>query len=300
MKLFDSKIVTSIGSKCLQNLIKNAKSVPEEPDYLECMESLWRIYQPFASPDFHNQILADDNKFDSLTWELILGAKLLENGYRLEPSANDERPDLCLVWEGKRIWIECCLPTGGDPSKPNSVTETPCDGEFHKVYPDKSVLRCTQVLSEKKQQHLKWIESRVCNKNEPFLIAINGRNLKLQIFNSSLPQILRATYGIGDPFVVLNSRDAEYRQSEYHSNPRIAKSETVSVPTTFFMEKGNNHISGVLFSTDWIMRHSSSPQYCYVENINAANRTGTLFTEFCQTYEYLDNRITLPDNTRHS
>lgn len=296
MTLFDTNIIATFGKR-LQRLIGDAKSFPGASDYLEHMESLWRIYQPFASPDFQYQILKDDDKFYSLTWELILGAKFLEKGYRLEPSINDERPDLCLIWEGKRIWIECCLPTGGDPSKPNSVTEPPCDGEFHKVDPNKSVLRCTQVLSTKKQQHLKWIERGVCKENEPSLIAINGCNLQLKIYNGSLPQILRALYGTGDMYAVLDSKDAKYRESGYHFNPRIDKSETEPVPTTFFLEKENSHISGVLFSRDWIRNYSSSPQYCYVENINAANRTGTVFTEFCQTYKYSGGQITLQDNT---
>ena len=258
------------------------------------MERFWHTYQSFASSDFQHQLLADDGKFYSLTWEMMLGATLLEKGYHLEPSIDDNRPDLCLILEGKRIWIECCLPTGGDPSNPNSVTEMVSDGEFHKVDLDKSVLRCTQALSEKKQQHLQWITKGVCNRNEPFLIALNGLNLKLRISNSSLPQILRALYATGDMYVVLDSKDAEYRESGYHFKPKIDKSETAPISTTFFLEKDNSHVSGVLFSTDWIMRYSSSPQYCYVENTNAANRTGILFTEFCQTYEYSESQITLP------
>ena len=296
MPLFDTHIVATPGKR-FQGLVENAKPGSGASDYLEHMERYWRTYQPFASPDFQYQLLADDDKFYSLTWELMLGATLLEKGYHLEPSINDKRPDLCLIVEGKRIWIECCLPTGGDPSKPNSVTETVSDGEFHKIDPDKSVLRCTQALSEKKRQHLRWLAKGVCNQDEPFLIALNGRNLKLRIDNSSLPHILRALYATGDMYVVLDSKDAEYRESGYHFKPKIDKSETAPISTTFFLEKDNSHISGVLFSTDWIMSYSSSPQHCYVENINAANRTGTLFTEFCQTYEYSESQITLPGNT---
>ena len=300
MTLFDTHIVATFGKR-FQKLIEDAKSFPGASEYLEHMERYWRTYQPFASPDFQRQILADDGKFYSLTWELMLGAKLLEKGYYLERSIDDDRPDLCLILEGNRIWIECCLPTGGDPSKPNSVTEPvlTSDGEFeiHDVDPNKSVLRCTQVLSDKKRQHLLWIEKGVCNQDEPFLIALNGRHLQLQIFNSSPSQILRALYGTGDLYDVFDSKNAEYRESGYHFKHRIEKSETAPVSTTFFLEKDNSHISGVLFSTDWIRRYSSSPQYCYVENINAANRTGTLFTEFCQTYEYSESQITLPGNT---
>ncbi|MDP1947920.1 MAG: hypothetical protein Q8L77_10520 [Nitrospirota bacterium] len=269
MKLFDTHVVATFGKR-FQRLVEDAKSLPGASEYLEQMERYWRTYQPFASQDFQHQLLADDDKFYSLTWELMLGATLLEKGYHLEPSINDKRPDLCLILEGKRIWIECCLPTGGDPSKPNSVTETVLtsdgDFEFHDVDHDKSVLRCTQILSEKKRQHLRWIAKGVCNQDEPFLIALNGRNLQLSIFNSSLPQILRALYGTGDMYVVLDSKDAEYRESGYHFKPQIDKSETTPISTTFFLEKDNSHISGVLFSTNWIMRSSSTPQYCYVEN----------------------------------
>jgi hypothetical protein len=299
MTLFDTHIVATF-SKRFQGIVENAKSGSGASDYLEHMERYWRTYQPFASPDFQYQLLADDNKFYSLTWELMLGATLLEKGYHLEPSMNDKRPDLCLILEGKRIWIECCLPTGGDPSKPSSVTETVLTSagefEFHDVDPNKSVLRCTQILSEKKQQHLRWIAKGVCNQDEPFLIALNGLNLQLGIFNSSLPEILRALYATGDMYDVFDPKDSEYRESGYHFKPKIDKSET-PISTTFFLEKDNRHISGVLFSTDWIMRCSSSPQYCYVENINATNKTGILFAEFCQTYEYSESQIRLPGNT---
>jgi hypothetical protein len=295
MTLFDTHIAP-FGKLCRKH-VEDAKSLPEAAEYLEHMERFWRTYQPFASPKFQQHLLADDGKFYSLTWEMILGARLLEKGYHLECSIDDNRPDLCLILEGKRIWIECCLPTGGDPSKPNSVTETVSDGEFHDVDHDKSVLRCTQALSEKKRQHLRWIAKGVCNQDEPFLIALNGLNLTLGIANSSLPQILRALYATGDMYVVFDSKNPEDRESGYHFKPKIDKSETTPISTTFFLKNENNHISGVLFSTDWIMRYSSSPQYCYVENINAANRTGTLFTEFCQTYEYSESQIRLPGNT---
>ena len=152
MPLFDTHIVATFRKR-FQGLVENAKPGSGASDYLEHMERYWRTYQPFASPKFQQHLLADDGKFYSLTWEMILGAILLGKGYQLERSIDDDRPDLCLILEGKRIWIECCLPTGGDPLKPDSVTETVADGEFRKVDPDKSVLRCTQALSRKKKQH---------------------------------------------------------------------------------------------------------------------------------------------------
>ncbi len=255
------------------------------------MERLWHAYQPFASPDFLRQLLADDGKFYSLTWEMLLGAMLLDKGYELQASKDDNRPDLCLIYEEKRVWIECCLPTGGDPSKPNSVPEIPSDGEFHNVDPNKSVLRCTQQLAAKKKQHLSWISQEICKPDEPFIIAINGRNLQLSIYNHSLPQIIRALYGTGDLYAIFDANNPEHSESGYLFKPKIDKSETEPISTTFFLDTDNNHINGVLFSTDWICHYSSTPNYCYVENVSAANRTGISFAEFCQTYEYGSNQI---------
>lgn len=289
MTLFDTSI-TGYSKRCLE-LLESAKSLKGAEEYLGHMERLWRTYHRFASPSFQRQLLTDDGKFYSLTWEMLLGVTLLENGYDLQPSKDDNRPDLCLIFAGKRIWIECCLPTGGHPTKPHSVTEIISDGEFHRVDLDKSVLRCTQELSTKKQQHLKWISQGICKRDESFLIALNGRNLRLGISNSFLPHILRALYGTGDLYVVFDSNDTEHTHSGYLFKSKIDKSQTAPVSTTFFLEQDNAHISGVLFSTDWIMSYSSSPQYCYVENINAVNRTKISFAEFCQTYGYEQNQI---------
>lgn len=293
MALFDSNLA-SFG-KFAQKLIDDAKSVSGAAEYLDHMEFLFRIYEPFASPQFQHHLLKDDSKFDSLTWEMILGAALIENGYELEPSKDDWRPDLCVLREGRRIWIECSLPSAGDPSKPNSVPAPIFDGEFHEAKLDSSVLRCTQALNYKKNQHLKWIEEGVCKKEDPFVIAISGRNILLSIYERSLPHILRALYGIGDMYVAFDAKDPNYRKSGHRYMPKIPKSQN-EVSTTFFLEKDNAHVSGVIFSTAWIKHYSSSPEYCFVENINADFRVGKLFGEFCQTYDYQWDKISMPDN----
>jgi len=291
MKLFDP--TTASLSKSCQRLIEDAQSVSGTAKYLDHLERTWQLYEPFAPPSFKQQLLGDESKFYSLTWEMILGATLLEHSYDLEPSTDDRRPDLCINTQGRRIWVECSLPTGGDPSKPNSVQEKPCDGSVHDIDHDKSVLRCAQALVAKKKQHLKWLADGVCSQHEAFIIAINGLNLHLDIHHTFLPDVLRALYGTGDIYVVFDSKDPSYKESGYNFKPAIAKSKIAAIPTTFFLEENNNHISGVIYSTFWFMRYSTSPQYSYVENVNAKNKTGSILDEFCQTYEYQSNQISL-------
>lgn len=297
MALFDSAIAPF--SKHCQKLVEVLNSGSGASAYLDHIEKLWQAYQPFASAHFQRNLLTDDSKFDSLMWEMILGVALLEHGYQLQPSRSDKRPDLCIVLKGQKIWIECCLPRSGDPGNPNSVQEHPSDGEMHEVDPDKSVLRCTGALDVKKRQHLKWIATGVCAQNEPFIIAINGKNLSLNIHNSSLPDILRALYGLGDMYVTFDVKDLSHKESGYQFRPAIAKSGSANIPTaiptTLFVERDNGHISGVIYSTYWIGHCSSTPQYCYVENVNGSNRTGSIFSEFCQTYQYQQNQIKMLD-----
>lgn len=297
MALFDSAIVPL--SKHCQKLVAVLKSGPGTSTYIDHIEKLWQVYQPFASAHFQRNFLTDESKFDSLMWEMILGVAFLEHGYQLQPSKSDNRPDLCIVLKGQKIWIECCLPRRGDPGNPNSVQEIPSDGEFHEVDPDKSVLRCTAKLAEKKAQHKKWIEDGVCIENEPFIIAINGHNLRLNIHDASLPDILRALYGLGDRYVTFDVKDLSHKESGYQFKPAIVKSGNAKVPrpipTTFFLERDNNHISGVIYSTYWIGHCSSTPQYCYIENVNGRNRTGPIFGEFCQSYQYQQNQIKMLD-----
>ena len=296
MALFDSTV--QLSGEC-QRLIEYSRSSSGSNGYLTELERIWEAYRPFASPDFRLQLLTDGSKFYSLTWEMMLAAILLQHGYPLQASVDDSRPDLCVIHKSRKIWIECCLPTVGHPDNPNSVKQNPPDGEFHAIDPDKSVLRCTAALRVKNEQHQRWLEQGICSANEPFIIAINGKDLQLGIHNSSLPDILRALYGTGDMYAVIDPKDPTYRESGYQFKPTILKSGNREIQTTFFSERENANVSGAIYSSYWIGHYSSSPQNCYVENVNAHNRTGPILSEFCQIYEYGPGQIRMQNTNDH-
>ncbi len=289
MPLFDETICT-FNDNC-QKLATDAKTVDGAVEYLRHLEKLWEGYAPYASPSFQRQFLSDSSKYYSLTWEMLLGNALVEHGYNLLPNLSDDAPDLCVQHNGQKIWIECCLPERGDPALPDSVPEPIADGNAHEVHHDRSVLRCTSSLRSKKDQHLRWLKNGVCRVEDAFVIAISGKNLQLSIYEKSLPQILRALYGIGDLFAVFSPDKLSAATGGYHKKEKVRKNNKEEIPTTFFLHEENQHIDGVLFSKDWIMHWSSSPKHCFVENIKAKNKLSPIFEKICQTYEYTENSI---------
>lgn len=84
----------------------------------ELIESLWATYEPYADPDFPQSFARDvDGRFWGLY--LYLGCTLLEAGRALLPVDKRRRvggqPDLCVVEEGRRIWIEAIAPDEATP-----------------------------------------------------------------------------------------------------------------------------------------------------------------------------------------
>lgn len=226
---------------------------------------------------------------------MVLTNKFLEYGFIIEPNPNDNRPDICLLIDGQKVWIECCVPTRGDPLSPDYVPELPSDGRFHRVNPDANVLRCTSTLVQKREQHKKWLRKGTCSPNEPYIIALSGIHLDLRINKSTMPGIIRALYAMGDHYVTFDMHEHEYNdhQGSYKRQLEITKNNGSKVPTTFFINEVNKTVTGIVYSRDQIGCLSTSPDYCYVQNVNSVHRGNWGFDCFMQTYSYSLNQITI-------
>ncbi|MDP9195250.1 MAG: hypothetical protein M3O22_00515 [Pseudomonadota bacterium] len=271
-----------------QCLIKKAP-----PGYKQIVESYWEKYKPYAPPNFQREFLTNEAKFDPLLWEMTLGVKLLDHGYKLISSPDDERPDLCIENGKIKVWIECYLPTRGKVNLPDSIPEFKWDGTAQSIDHDRNVLRVTQGLGHKKEQYNKWIKKGICSESEPFILAINGKNLDWRISDKTLPEILRALYGMGDLQVTFNSIDHNYHKVEFLKKLEVQKQSGNTVPTTIFLDANYHFISGILYSHDWIYRLSAGPTYCYVENVKSRISSSINFSGFAETYNYSEEEISL-------
>lgn len=272
---------------------------PKNEGYLAWLRQLWDNYEEYAPPTFQKEIENDEGKLDSLTWEMLLANMLLDAEFELVKATSTDQPDLCVLHNETKIWIECSIPERGDSSSSNSVPETIFDGEFHEVDMDKNTLRFSSAIWEKKQQHDRWVKEGICKADEPYIVALHGKELQFQVHNSSLPDILRALYGVGDAVWAYNGDDNTLEDGGYLPKPFIEKQTgdgSTNIPTTCFLHEQFNTISGVFFSKHWYGHYSSSPQTCYVKNINTRNDTEISFADLAQEYSYTDSTISMQES----
>ena len=107
---------------------KNLKAaeLPIEQQLHAMLQEMWERYEPYADPDFRQRFARDvDGRF----WEVYLGCMLLEAGCTLlhvvERQREGGQPDLCVLGDGRRIWIEAITPNEGDAGPDQIVRPVP-------------------------------------------------------------------------------------------------------------------------------------------------------------------------------
>lgn len=279
-------------SQDVQLLLRNAPD-----DYIQMIENVWNVYKDYASPNYQVELLRGGSKLTSLLWEMILGCALLENGLTLQKSDNDNRPDLCLIDKEKKIWIECCVPRFGQESHAGFykvVDNTDDDCTVSWIDNDFGASRYLQGLYEKKIQYSKWLASGIVSVDDIFIIAMNGREVRLSISNNALPDIMLPLYGMGNIGVVIGG--SEDGKVFYEHKKDIAKNDVTKIPTQFFLNEDNAIIDGVIYSDFWFGSLSSQPRYCFVQNILSKKIEDFGFGKFMQVYEYPKGSIRLKRN----
>ncbi|MEZ5919433.1 MAG: hypothetical protein R3D66_05890 [Alphaproteobacteria bacterium] len=244
-----------------------------EHPYVKSIEQIWGVYAPYAAPSFQTNFLRACNTSSrkAFLWEMMLVKRFLEEGFEVLPNPDDDRPDISLLIGGRRVWVECTVPTRGHPFSHDYKEKFPSDGKVRKIDMEPSVLRCANSLDQKKKQYQKWLDKGVCKHGEPYIIAINGSNLDLRIYQSRLPEILSCVYSMGNLYSQIGIQNGSILdcQSVYEIRDEILKNNGSSVSMAFFINPENCGITGLIYSTDEIGLLSASPLYCYVQNVNA-------------------------------
>ena len=260
----------------------------EQTEYGKWIKELYEKFLPYASKDFEKQFKAayrgpDHQNLEARIWEMLMASKLLEAGFNLGKNSSNAAPDLWFEHGNQKVWVECCLPQRGEyldevrEKSRSELTEDP---------PENHALRITSALNEKMNQ---W-KSRL-DKNASLIIALNGKNIKQDISNDQLPEIMQVLYGF-EPV----TRFRKYTGVENTFSPRdaIVKNSGKKVDSKFFKSCPKN-IIGVFLSNEWpgVCRSGDNPKNAYVENISAENRPSLDFSKIAQTYNYDKDQISL-------
>ena len=216
----------------------------------EMLQEMWSQYEPYADPDFRQGFARDvDGRF----WEMYLGCTLLEAGRTLLPVTKRQRkggqPDLCVLEDGRRIWIEAITPDEGAPGPDQLVHPVPINegGGFAAAPVRQAQLRTSGAFWEKAQKIGLYIERGVIAPEDTRIIAISASRFGAYVAEQPLPLIMSTLFPIGGAFIIIDRETGNIVEEGFHAAPQIPR-ESNPVPRTAFLDERFADISGVIWS----------------------------------------------------
>ncbi|MEZ4219645.1 MAG: hypothetical protein R3B13_01870 [Polyangiaceae bacterium] len=223
------------------------------------------------------------------TWELYLGALLLEHGYPLEKPPSDG-PDLKIRRSERPVWIEAVAPqagTGADKAERMYSWKQRTPYGFRatfKVDKDKTVLRYTHALEKKRQQLQQFQQRNIVAGSEPVVVAISGAAIEDADLCDDFPDILRAVYGIDETVLHVPVGASVEPWESVTTRKEVNKAAGAPVGVTAFVGNNCRDVSAVLFSPDALCAELSGQQVITVHNLRAQNPLERGFFRFGLEY----------------
>lgn len=229
--------------------LKAAES-PVEQQLRALLQAMWTRYEPYADSDFRQGFARD---IDGRFWEMYLGCTLLDAGRTLLPVVDRQRdggqPDLCVLEDGRRIWIEAITPDAGTPGPDQVVRPVPINegGGVTAAPVRQAQLRTSTAFWTKAQKIGRYIEQGVIAPQDTRIIAISASRFGVYIAEQPLPLIMTTLFPIGDAYLVIDRETGIVLDEGFHAAPSIQR-ERDPIPRTAFLDARFAHISGVIWS----------------------------------------------------
>lgn len=229
--------------------LKSAELLTEQ-QLRAILQEMWSRYEPYADSDFRHGFARDvEGRF----WEMYLGCSLLDAGRTLLPVAERQRdggqPDLCVLEDGRRIWIEAITPDEGTSGPDQIVRPIPINegGGLVAAPIRQAQLRTSGAFWTKAQKIGRYIEQGVIAPEDPRIIAISASRFGVFVAEQPLPLVMTTLFPIGDAYVTINRMTGDVLEEGFHAAPFIER-ERNPIPRTAFLDERFAEISGVIWS----------------------------------------------------
>jgi len=220
-----------------------------EQELHELIERMWERYEPYADPDFRHGFARDvDGRF----WEMYLGCALLDAGRILLPVSERLRdggqPDLCVLTDEGRIWIEAIAPDDGGTGPDAIARPVPMNegGGLSAAPLRQAQLRTTSAFWTKFRKVQQYLRQGVIGENDVRIIAISASRFGVYVPEHP-PLIMTSLFPIGDAYITIDRETDEVVDQGFHAAPEIARQRT-PIPRTAFLDPAFADASGVLWS----------------------------------------------------
>ncbi|MBL0320117.1 MAG: hypothetical protein IPP74_12640 [Alphaproteobacteria bacterium] len=290
--------------------------------YRADLEQLWKTWDRYADTHFRSECQQSEEKFNQRFWEMYLGVKLLEQKKTIQ--SKDIGPDICLIQNGKKIWIEAITPGAGQQGNPNSVSpvfyeeikycsetgealplterggtlsifENPVRLRYLSAIRDKY---CSIDKVRKRRGLVPYLAKGIIERDEQVIIAVNSGNID-QEAPGCMPVILKVCFGLGDYQIHLshNRQTGETKTTgTSYARRDTAIKVTKAVPeleinSAIFLAPMYPHISAILFSYAKLGRVPFGGELMLIHNPFAKNPLPHRLLKDCQDVWLTDIKI---------
>jgi len=236
----------------LDGAFENLKSAefPVERQLREMLQEMWSRFEPYADSDFRCGFARD---VDGHFWEMYLGCSLLEAGRTLLPAVERQRaggkPDLCVLEDDRRIWIEAITPHEGAPGPDQIVWPVPINegGGLVAAPIRQAQLRTSSAFWTKVRKIRRYIEQGVIAPRDPRIIAISASRFGILVAEQPLPLIMTTLFPIGDAYVTMDRETGYIIDEGFRASPLMQR-ERDPISRAAFLDERFADISGVIWS----------------------------------------------------
>jgi hypothetical protein len=222
------------------------RGLPDDSEFFPLRERIIDLFQfldGLEDPHFGHELDRDPH---ARLWEMMLAKILHIAGH--EVTSAPRGPDFVVERGAARIFVEAICPGPGDEGRPNSVPPMVYGAPIAQDVPvDSIVLRIRGALEEKRRKYADYLAQGVISEVDGCIIAVNPSKLLSQASGLWPPAIMRATHGLGNPYVIFGQGEGAVGEG-IEARVSIPKVNGPAIDTTFLLSDANDFISAVLYS----------------------------------------------------
>ncbi len=221
-----------------------------EIEIRDAIDSMWAAYAPYADPDFKEAFARDP---DARFWEMHLGCKLMASGKTLlaaeERKRDGGQPDICVLDEGRRIWIEAIAPEAGVCGQDQVRGPKPInEGGGLAAAPVRQVqLRASSALLTKTRAIEKYLSQGTIGQEDVRLIAIGIGRFGSLVLDEPLPLAMSVVFPVGGQYITIDRETGAILEEGFHLSPEITRAGS-AIPRTAFLDPLFANVSGLVWS----------------------------------------------------
>ena len=233
----------------------------------EHCEDLWKGYRELADEHF---LFEFSQHFHERWFEMYLTVSLIRTGISIE--CRKPGPDVLVMIDERRVWIEAVCAGKGLLEKPDSVPEIET-GIVHAVPIRQYVVRLRSSLREKERKFRKYVNDGIVTPEDLAVVAINAGGIPFLAADMD-ECIKRSVYGIGDMIVSLDRGSGRRVGVSRENRISVFKSSGAPVGVQSFTDGSIAHISAILGSSEnaFNLREERGQGFILYPNLTAVSQ----------------------------